>query len=194
MKAPPFLIQADASGETLQPIEDRERVYDEYWLQELLRKHPDILPVAEIEPVFSPLVPIGRNPDAKREVVAQAIDYASSVSKWNYSKLDEVAREYTKKYENAEIGLVDLVEGLCGPVEGGHYFFEETAAKNLRLGRFLTLIVGDRIKTLRGRDVGLRQQVPPLGHGRGPGRAYLLSLDFGGRLAFAGRTQPGGSY
>jgi hypothetical protein len=175
MKAPPFLIQADASGETLQPIEDRERVYDEYWLQELLRKHPDILPVAEIEPVFSPLVPIGRevvtdtgaidnlfishrgylvlvetklwrNPEAKREVVAQAIDYASSVSKWNYSKLDEVAREYTKKYENAEIGLVDLVEGLCGPVEGGHYFFEETAAKNLRLGRFLTLIVGDRIR------------------------------------------------
>ena len=59
MKAYPFLINKDSSGEGLQPVEDRERLYDEAWLQEILRKHPDILPVAEIEPVFYPLIPIG---------------------------------------------------------------------------------------------------------------------------------------
>jgi hypothetical protein len=38
------------------------------------------------------------------------------------------------------------VEQQQGPVEGGRHFFEETVAKNLRLGRFLTMIVGDRIR------------------------------------------------
>jgi len=171
----PYLVQRDASGETLQPIEHRERAYDESWLQELLRRHPDILPVAEVEPIFYPLVPIGRevptetgaidnlfishrgylvlvetklwrNPEAKREVVAQAIDYARAVSKWNYSRLDQVARAYTRTYEDLEMGLAEWVEKQCGPIEGGRFFFEETVAKNLRLGRFLTLIVGDRIR------------------------------------------------
>jgi hypothetical protein len=171
MKAHPFLIKEDASGEGLQPIEGR----DEAWLQEILRSHPDILPVAEIEPVFYPLVPIGRevavevgaidnlfishrgylvlvetklwrNPEAKREVVAQAIDYGSAISKWSYSKLDDVVKKYTDQYEHQQFGLADWVEQQRGPVEAGREFFEETVAKNLRLGRFLILIVGDRIR------------------------------------------------
>ena len=175
MKTYPFLINRDGSGERLQPVEKREPMYDEAWLQELLRKHPDILPTAEMELVFYPLIPIGRevvtetgaidnlfishrgylvlvetklwrNPEAKREVVAQAIDYGSSVSKWNYSRLNEVARAYTRRYEDSELDLLDWVERQYGPVEGGRHFFEETVAKNLRLGRFLTLIVGDRIR------------------------------------------------
>ena len=117
MRASPFLIQEDASGETLHPIGEQEGAYQEAWLQELLRQHPDILPAADIEPVFHPLISIGcevgtdtgsidnlfisprgylvlvetklwRNPQAKREVVAQAIDYAASLSRWTYSKLD----------------------------------------------------------------------------------------------------------
>ena len=59
MKSYPFLIDADASGESLNAIDNRERAYHELWLQELLRRHPDILPVAEIEPVFYPLVKAG---------------------------------------------------------------------------------------------------------------------------------------
>jgi hypothetical protein len=175
MRAYPYLVHKDTSGESLQPVEHRERTYDEAWLQELLRQNPDILPVAEIEPIFSPLIPIGRevvaetgaidnlfishrgylvlvetklwrNPEARREVLAQAIDYASAASKWNYSRLDEVTRRYTQKYEYVEMGLTDWVEKQCGPIEGGQLFFEETVAKNLRLGRFLTLVVGDRIR------------------------------------------------
>jgi hypothetical protein len=164
MKAPPFLIQKDAVGERLHALGANEHLHDESWLQEILRTQPDILPTAEIEPIFHPLIPIGRevtagtgsidnlyishrgylvlvetklwrNSEAKREVVAQAIDYGSSISKWNYSNLDEVVRNYTKKYADQTYGLVDWVVHQCGPV-----------AKNLRLGRFLTLIVGDRIR------------------------------------------------
>jgi hypothetical protein len=174
-KSYPFLIDANASGESLKAIDNRERVYDESWLQELLRRHPDILPVAEIEPVFYPLIPIGRevvtetgaidnlfisnrgylvlvetklwrNPEAKREVVAQAIDYGSSISKWGYSKLNNAVREYTKRFEKVEMNLTDWIEQQGGPIENGRDFFEETVAKNLRLGRFLIVIVGDRIR------------------------------------------------
>ncbi len=176
MKTFPYLVKKDATGQRLQLAKSTERIYNEVWLQELLRKHPEILPVAEIEPIFYPLISIGRevttrtgvidnlfishrgylvlvetklwrNPEAKREVVAQAIDYASSISKWNYSKLDNIVKAYTRKYENSEQDLVEWVEHKCGPVESGHDFFEDIVAKNLRLGRFLTLIVGDRIRS-----------------------------------------------
>lgn len=175
MRTYPFLINRDASGERLQSVEERDPMYDEGWLQDLLCKHPDILPTAEIEIIFHPLIPIGRevvietgaidnlfishrgylvlvetklwrNPEAKREVVAQVIDYGASVSKWSYGRLNDVARAYTKRYEGSELELLDWVERKCGPVEGGRYFFEETVARNLRLGRFLILIVGDRIR------------------------------------------------
>lgn len=175
MKAYPFLINQDASGQRFQPIDIQKPMYNEKWLQDLLRRNPEILPVVEIEPVFYPLIPIGqevgtetgaidnlfisyrgylvlvetklwRNPEAKREVVAQAIDYGSSISKWTYNQLNEVVRDYTKEYENTELNLIDWVERCCGLFEGGRDFFEDTVAKNLRLGRFLILIVGDRIR------------------------------------------------
>lgn len=175
MEAYPFLINSDASGRRLSPSGLHERSYNERWLQELLRQYPDILPVIEIEPIFYPLIPVGRevpletgyidnlfisprgylvlvetklwrNPEAKREVVAQAIDYGGALSKWKYAKLDAAARQYTRDFEKAELGLVDWVEKQHGPVEGGHDFFEESVAKNLRLGRFLTLIVSDKIR------------------------------------------------
>jgi len=175
MKAPPFLIQESTTGNKLHPLGENERLYREDWLQKTLRQYPDILPTAEVEPVFHPLVPIGRevnvgtgsidnlfishrgylvlvetklwrNPQAKREVVAQAIDYGSSISKWNYSKLDEVVQDYTKRFEDQKYDLVNWVVRQRGPVEGGQEFFEETVANNLRLGRFLILIVGDKIR------------------------------------------------
>ena len=175
MKAPPFLINQDSSGQKLLPIDVQAGSYDEAWLQEMLRRQPEILPVTDIEPVFYPLVSIGRevntdagaidnlfisprgylvlvetklwkNPEARREVLAQAIDYGSSLSKWTYGQLDALTRNYTKRYEKQEYDLVSWVEKQYGPVDGGRIFFEDTVAKNLRLGRFLTLIVGDKIR------------------------------------------------
>lgn len=175
LKTPPFLAHKAGSGRTLRPINVRGDAYKESWLQELLRQHPDILPLHEIEPVFWPAVPIGRevatgtgsidnlfishrgyltvvetklwrNPEAKREVLAQAIDYGCSVAKWRYADVDQVARAYTSRYEGQACGLVDWVEQRRGPVEGGRAFFEDTVTRNLRLGRFLTVIVGDRIR------------------------------------------------
>jgi len=175
MKTNPYLIDQSVFGTRLRPLDTYAGVYDESWLQELLRKYPDTLPVEEIEPVFAPLIPVGcevsteagfidnlfisprgyltlvetklwRNPEARREVLAQAIDYAGSISKWSYHQLDEVSRAYTRKYDSAELGMAEWVEHHYGPLEGGKLFFEDTVTKNLRLGRLLTLIVGDRVR------------------------------------------------
>jgi len=174
MNSSPFVINDKASGEQLLPIDYHARIYNEAWLQELLRQHPEILPVAEIEPVVSALIPIGRevitdkgiidnlfisptgylvlvetklwrNPEAKRDVVGQAIDYGSSIAKWKYEKLEDIVKAYTRKYENSEMKLAEWVGNNCSLPDDERYF-ENTVAKNLRLGRFVTLIVGDKIR------------------------------------------------
>lgn len=176
MKSFPYLIGNDASGRKLEPVVSEEKPYPEKWLQDIIRLYPDLLPVAEIESVFAPLVCIGRevltdagpidnllishqgylvlvetklwrNPEARREVIGQAIDYGSSLAKWDYEKLNTAVKQYTKQYSNAETNLFDWVEQHLGPIEGGEDFFEAAVARNLRLGRFLTLIVGDKIRS-----------------------------------------------
>jgi hypothetical protein len=168
------VINDKASGEQLFPIDYHTRIYDEAWLQELLRQHPEILPVAEIEPMVSDLIPIGRevitdtgiidnlfisptgylvlietklwrNPEAKRDVVVQAIDYGSSIAKWRYEKLEDIVKAYTRKYENSEMNLAEWV-GNNHSLPDDRRYFEDTVTKNLRLGRFVTLIVGDKIR------------------------------------------------
>lgn len=186
----PYLIQPDAHGEPLRQIDPSETLYQENWLQELLRVHPDILLVAEIEPVFHPLIPIGRevptpvgyidnlfisplgypvlvetklwrNPEAKREVLAQVLDYASAISKWTFTDLDKCTREHTRHYDGKSLGLVDWVEAKIGlDVDRG--YFEETVSKNLRLGRMLILVVGDRIRGSMVDILGYINQYPHL--------------------------------
>jgi hypothetical protein len=175
MEPKPFLVDSDRSSSALYPLDLKKGLENENWLQEILRKYPEILPVAQFEEIYHPLVPIGReltietgaidnlfishrgylvlvetklwrNPEAKREVLAQAIDYGSAFSRWTYDRLDEAVKNYTKKYESKTMSLFNWVEHRLGPIESDRFFFEETVSKNLRLGRFLTLIVGDRIR------------------------------------------------
>lgn len=176
MNVVPYQIDENSTVRKLIPINPAKAGYQESWLQEVLRIHPNILPTAEIEPVFSPLIPIGKevptdsgyidnlfispqgypvlvetklwkNPEARRDVLAQSIDYAASLSNWNYSKLDEATRKYTRHFENSEIGLIDWIEQSTGETIEDASYFEENVSKNLRLGRILMLLVGDRIRS-----------------------------------------------
>ena len=38
-----------------------DREIDEGWLQELMHKSSDVLPINELDPGFGPLIPIGRD-------------------------------------------------------------------------------------------------------------------------------------
>ena len=151
------------------PIDAHESAFNESWLQETLRRFPQLLPVEEFGPVFHPLVSIGRevpttagsidnlfishagypvlvetklwrNPEAKREVVAQLIDYATSLSQLDYTALNVSVADYLRKYERITSTLQDWVETRVEPVDVG---FQRRVSRNLKLGRFLLLIVTD---------------------------------------------------
>lgn len=147
--------------------------YNERWLQKLVHNAPSVLPIADAEPAFSPLIPVcmelplrsgyldnllvtpngdlvvvecklWRNVEARREVVAQIIDYAKSLQRLSYDSLeaaiqsarrDRTFRLYehvvasSPKYEN------DLDETA----------FIDAVSRNLHRGRCLLAIVGDGI-------------------------------------------------
>ncbi|MBY5924754.1 MULTISPECIES: hypothetical protein [unclassified Halomonas] len=143
---------------------------NEAWLRDLLAAHPDLLPIEEVDPSFGPLVslctelsteagpvdaafisPSGRltlvecklwrNPEARRKVIAQILDYARAVSQWSYADLQrQVAAATGLKgnvpFEAARRLKPDLDEAA----------FVDAAARALREGRFLLLIAGDGIR------------------------------------------------
>ena len=104
----PYLIENNLSFK-LNRIPFTEKEFQEDWIQEFITNQPDIIPVNEIEPSFSPIIPIGkevktasgyidnlfispsgyltivetklwRNPEARREVVGQIIDYTKEIN------------------------------------------------------------------------------------------------------------------
>src|SRR3989442_8650124 len=99
-----------------------EAGYDEAWLQDVLFRHPEALPVSEIDESFAGLVPVcrelntpagpidvlyatptgriafveaklWRNPEARRKVIGQILDYAKELSQWSYERLDAAVRQ-----------------------------------------------------------------------------------------------------
>ena len=143
--------------------------FKESWLQEILYAEPSILPTNEIDSVYSNLIPIGReipvpsgfidnfyisskgylvivdtklwrNPESRREVVGQILDYAKDIQQWDYEDLNNIYHKNNNK------NLFDIF------VEKGFYSKEDEAdfidivTKNIANARFLLMIVGDGIR------------------------------------------------
>ena len=169
----PILLQ---NGKTIRPdrILFNVKEFNEGWIQELIHNHPDILPTKEIEAVFHPLIPIGReirtgggsidnllispegyltivetklwrNPEARREVVGQIIDYAKELNKWSFDDLNERVIKFNQGNNNSD-GLWSTVRKKAELDESEEIFFVDNVCKNLKRGRFLLLIVGDGIR------------------------------------------------
>jgi hypothetical protein len=87
-----------------------------------------------------------RNPEARREVIGQIIDYAKDLSAWTYEKLQE-AISRTKSLDGA-MGQRprSLYEAIAASAEIDEKTFVDSVSRNLRNGRFLLLIVGDGIR------------------------------------------------
>ncbi|WP_206520164.1 hypothetical protein [Altererythrobacter sp. BO-6] len=144
--------------------------FSEAQIQAFVHAHPECLPVSEIDPVFvSPvavcrelntlagpidnllITPSGlpiivecklwRNPEGRREVVGQILDYAKELSRWSSSDLQ---REVAKRTDLPGNPLLKLL------ADAGHQVdeiqFNDALTSNLRRGRFLLLIVGDGIR------------------------------------------------
>jgi hypothetical protein len=83
-----------------------------------------------------------RNPEARRLVVAQIIDYSKEMARWSYRDLGEVVRRCVSDIKGD--ALCELVRKAGS--EWDESSFIDSVSKNLRLGRFLLLVVGDGIR------------------------------------------------
>lgn len=170
------------------PFDDR--VIDESRLQQLLFDHPQLLPTGEIEPLFDELIPVARelptaagpvdlvyvtadgflalaetklwrNPDARRSVVAQIIDYTKEMARWSYTDLIEAIRKVRKRTDLDGDPLTALAAEASEDFDEAA--FHDQVSRNLRLGRFLLMIVGDGIREDVEHMADYLQQTPQLG-------------------------------
>ena len=144
--------------------------FDEAWLQALVFEHPECLPVAEIDRAYLGLIPVcrelntpagpidalyvtpqgklaileaklWRNPEARRKVVGQILDYAKEVSRWGYEDLQRAISQATGR---AGDRLHDIVASVHPGLDEAT--FHDAVARSLRKGEFLLVIVGDGIR------------------------------------------------
>ncbi len=171
-----MLVNAGGVTEKLERISLSNGTFQENWIQELLEKEPSILPTAEIDPIFAPLICLARevrldvdegkggridnlyispkgyvvvvetklwrNPEARREVVGQILDYAKEIRGWDYEKLDTIYKSYHKDGKSLFDVLVAV--GYKKPEEEAGFI--DIVQKNIRAARFLLMIVGDGIR------------------------------------------------
>ncbi len=155
-------------------------------IQRLLFDHPQVLPILELDETFGPAVPVGRevgtevgpidalfvspgggitvveaklwrNPEARREVVGQIIDYATALSAWSYERLDAAC------VTASGVSLYELVSSHAGDeLPNDEASFIDAVSRNLRHGRFLLLVVGDGIREEVERMASYVQTAPRL--------------------------------
>ena len=168
---PLLLPSSSGGAEPLKLIDRQgDGAVSEAYIQALLHEHPACLPIAEIDPMFLGPVPIctelktpagpidnfmvtpsglpvlvecklWRNPEARREVVSQILDYAKELSRWSSSDLHREVRHCLKRDGNPLLDMVRAVEREIDEQQ-----FNDALTANLRRGRFLLLIVGDGIR------------------------------------------------
>lgn len=180
------------SGEPLDRVRYETPPFDEAGLQEILRLHPKLLAIDQIEPIYAPAICIGRevalsgwpidnlyispagyitivetklwkNPEGRREVVAQVIEYSKELAKRSYSDIEEIAARYFEKYHPAERRA--LAQRVADQVEDfDEQAFIDSASRCLRSGRFLLLIVGEGIRESAADLVEHVNTTPELGY------------------------------
>ena len=138
--------------------------YDEAWLQDLIMRYPGLLPVAQLEPVFEDMVPVcrelalkagyvdnvfvtpngdiaivecklWRNPEARRKVIAQIVDYASELSTLSYQAFESAVlqAQLNRQATSEKRTLFNLVAGSNVKDEAA---FHDAVTRTLRRGKF----------------------------------------------------------
>lgn len=146
--------------------------FDEAWLQQLIHRNPACLPIGEIEPGLDSFAAICRempipgrgyvdnllmtgagdiaivetklfrNPEARRQAVAQALDYATALFEMSYEAFEKavlagVFDGSKPKSLHAALPEADKLDEAA---------FVDAVAINLRRGRALVLVAGDGIR------------------------------------------------
>ena len=167
----PYIItDQDAEGGELHALAPQDKVFEESWLQEVLFKHPSILPIELVDKDFAPTIPIGReiasidnlfispkgfltivetklwrNPEAHRIVVAQILDYAKGLATWSYKDLDHAVQGFMQKSFGKPSSLFNVVKDHVRNLDVSEIEFEDLVQAGLTDGRFALIVVGDQI-------------------------------------------------
>jgi Domain of unknown function (DUF4268) len=163
----PILIQNEKVS-LLNQIE----TMDEASIQDLVFDYPSCLPISEIDESFNPVIPVckemitpvgpldifmitptgelviietklWRNPEARRVVVAQILDYAKELSKWSY---EDLQREVNRRLKTKGNTLYEIASKTETNLLLNESDFIDAVTRNLHKGKFLLLIVGDGIR------------------------------------------------
>jgi hypothetical protein len=167
--ATPVLVQNNLAS-PLHRVEFDDNFRDEDWLQQLLFEHPELIPFDEIEPAFKGSVAVARevesgsgpidmvyvngdglltlvetklwrNPESRRTVVSQLINYAAELAKLSYENLIQALADAEE--EDGDL-LVRQIEASAASFDKRRFI--DAVSLNLKRGRFLLLIVGDGIR------------------------------------------------
>jgi hypothetical protein len=192
-RARALIVRRGGATRELTQVTLRSRDKDEAWLRDLIFAHPELLPVAEYWGQFAPLIPLGTeiasmdalfispggyltiletklvdNPEDRRRVLAQVVDYARYLATWS---AEDLAREVHSRsvgnkpgsvsvggtetkdlYEYVRSRAVAAESALSGPdAEPSPVDYPEqrrafltSLQRNLEHARFLLLVVGER--------------------------------------------------
>lgn len=184
----PALIVPKVSYQALKRLPRKHDRFDETYLQTLLRDHPDILPVEDVRIDAGRLLCMGRevgvssgsidnlylstngypvivetklwrNPESRREVLAQVLDYIKDVVKKDFDWFENQWAAYRKPDAGSLVSaLNDLVEE-----EIDESILIERVNRALGRGDVIAMIVGDGIDArLQGLVDHLRADSPLL--------------------------------
>lgn len=164
------LVLIEDEGTRVVPRVPQGEARREAVLRDLIAAHPDILPVHDLDPSYGRLITITRelsipgvgfvdvllmdehgrlvvvecklwrNPQARREVVGQILDYARELSRFAYEDLQRQVSIATRRQGNVLFSLAQEAGGTLGEAE-----FVDRVTRDLAAGRFLLLVVGDGI-------------------------------------------------
>ena len=189
--ATPIWRSPDGTVEALERVPVGQAPFAESGLRDLLAARAVALPVWHFDPVFAspvclgtefPVPSVGRvdalflspsgyltivetklwqNPEARREVVAQVIDYAQAIARWTFSDLETTFREQRAAAGQSTPSLYDHVCESEDDADGQREFVD-AVNRCLKNGRFLLLVIGDGIREGVEKMAEFLQRTPTL--------------------------------
>jgi hypothetical protein len=167
----PYLVAKSSQNTALTRIHFDDKKVAESFLQETIHASPGILPINRLDSDYHPPVCIGReianidnllvsptgrisivetklwrNPQATREVIAQAIEYANSLWEMEYDEFQELARTALSPAPLKDMSLYEYIAHAHPSEVLGEADFHDEIQKCLNNAEFLLLIVGDGIR------------------------------------------------
>ena len=163
-------------GDKVTPL-DKTKFTEEGKLQDYLEKYPSLIPLSDIVEGASALLCIGRevgagpgaidllfidkdglltlvetklakNPEARRTVIGQIIEYASYVYQWTADDVYRIANEYLSKSERVPSnyrGTLNEVMGKLSEEEFSFADFRANIEQNLKNGKIRCIIAVDEL-------------------------------------------------